>query len=267
MSKIILSRKGYDDQYGGKPSIILPDGKMLSFPIPILDKSDEKGLLSDQLTFGNKQLSDYFVELGHNRTNLKHHVDPDIYGLAGSWPMGTFGQSGAALSHLRKEEVKKGDVFLFFGTFCFTYSEHGKLQYERMHPFHAIFGYLVVDEIVTINKDSTNLSYEWLESHPHFQNRGIGEYAKNNAIYIGRDFGYFRYSPVLQLTKPGYHKSYWQLPLEFKGIKLSYHNPSEQRINGAFIEFSSVAKGQEFVLEKSDNMDQWIGDVLKHKIG
>ena len=32
--KIILSRKGFDSGYGGMPSPILPDGTMLSMPIP-----------------------------------------------------------------------------------------------------------------------------------------------------------------------------------------------------------------------------------------
>ena len=32
--KIILSRKGFDSGYGGMPSPILPNGIMLSMPIP-----------------------------------------------------------------------------------------------------------------------------------------------------------------------------------------------------------------------------------------
>ena len=35
--KVILSRKGFDSQYGGMPSPILPDGTMLSLPIPSKD--------------------------------------------------------------------------------------------------------------------------------------------------------------------------------------------------------------------------------------
>ena len=33
--KIILSRKGFDSKNGGFPSPVLPDGKMMSLPIPI----------------------------------------------------------------------------------------------------------------------------------------------------------------------------------------------------------------------------------------
>ena len=32
--KIILSRKGFDSEFGGHPSPILPDGRMISFSIP-----------------------------------------------------------------------------------------------------------------------------------------------------------------------------------------------------------------------------------------
>lgn len=32
--RIILSRKGFDSEYGGCASPILPDGKMISMPIP-----------------------------------------------------------------------------------------------------------------------------------------------------------------------------------------------------------------------------------------
>jgi len=34
--KIILIRKGFDTRYGQRPSLILPDGTLLSFPIPNL---------------------------------------------------------------------------------------------------------------------------------------------------------------------------------------------------------------------------------------
>lgn len=37
--KVVLSRKGFDSQYGGMPSPILPDETLLSLPIP--SKSDD----------------------------------------------------------------------------------------------------------------------------------------------------------------------------------------------------------------------------------
>jgi hypothetical protein len=263
MSKIILSRKGYDDQYGIKPSIILPDRTMLSFPIPI-NPEKEDGKESSKLIFRDKTLTDYFKELGHKETNLVHHVDPDIYGLAGNKAMGAFGQAGAALTHLKV--IGEGDIFLFFGTFSLTRKIEDKLKYEPMHTFHAIYGYLKVDKRVTINEIDTIEDYSWLKSHPHYFNRK-GDYAKNNAIFIGKDYSYFNFSPALQLTKPGYHKSYWQLPLEFQGVALSYHDKSKQRITENSVEFASVAKGQEFVFERTARLEKWLENILVHKIG
>lgn len=49
--KIILSRKGFDLQNGGQPSPILPDGTLLSLPIP--GKLDEK-ILYSQLEYKGK---------------------------------------------------------------------------------------------------------------------------------------------------------------------------------------------------------------------
>ncbi len=49
--KVILSRKGFDSQYGGKPSPILPDGRLISLPIP---SQDDKLRYSD-LSLDGKQ--------------------------------------------------------------------------------------------------------------------------------------------------------------------------------------------------------------------
>ena len=49
--KVILSRKGFDSQYGGMPSPILPDGTLLSLPIP--SKTDmETGTAAKMHTVG-----------------------------------------------------------------------------------------------------------------------------------------------------------------------------------------------------------------------
>lgn len=264
MSKIILSRKGYDDQYGGKPSPILPDGTMLSFPIPINDHK-EQGLHSQGLTFKDKSLEKYFEELGHKETNRSHHVDPDIYGFAGKQTVGSFGQSGAALGHLNNQEIGEGDIFLFFGTFCKTTYSEGKLQYERMHPVHALFGYLFVDRRVNMDEIDKETELSWLKTHPHYINRGHGDYAKDNAIFIGHDYGYFRFSDRLQLTKPGYQKSYWELPAAFASIKMTYHENVQKHLFTNSVAFSSVAKGQEFVFDRSPEIEPWLEDVLGHR--
>ena len=39
--KLILSRKGFDTQAGGKPSPVFPDGSMFSLPIPVWESSEQ----------------------------------------------------------------------------------------------------------------------------------------------------------------------------------------------------------------------------------
>lgn len=264
MSKIILSRKGYDDQYGGKPSVIMPDGTMLSFPIPVT--GIEKGIETKSLSFKGEPLTNIFNELGHPQVNRVHHVDPDIYHLNGMQPYGAYGQAGAALSHLDSQGVGVGDIFLFFGTFCKTIMLDDKLQYEMMHPFHAIFGFLKVERKVSMADIDNEPELNWLKQHPHYINKDFGDHKKANTIYIGSDYGYFKYSDQLLLTKPGYKKSWWQLPSFFKDVKLSYHENVTKRHNGDFVEFQSVAKGQEFVFEVNGEIQLWVGEILKHKV-
>src|SRR5687768_10897447 len=116
--RVILSRKGFDSGYGRVPSPVLPDGRMISLPIPDKDapvayaaiKRDEILLsgLVDDLTKG--KIPPRFLA----------HLDPDLDRDAVVRPSGwrpIFGQSGAALGHLRKLGVVAGDLFLFFGWF------------------------------------------------------------------------------------------------------------------------------------------------------
>jgi hypothetical protein len=61
--KITLSRKGFDSPYGDYPGPILPDGKMVSLPIP----------LKDDLTY-----SDLEVKAGCTYYDLMKRLRPTI---------------------------------------------------------------------------------------------------------------------------------------------------------------------------------------------
>ena len=56
--KIIISRKGFDSKFGGTASPILPDGTMLSFPIP-----DEQGISYNSIKYDGKTYMDLWQEL------------------------------------------------------------------------------------------------------------------------------------------------------------------------------------------------------------
>ena len=264
--KIILSRKGFDSGYGGMPSPILPDGTMLSMPIP----SNGDRVLYNDLHYERFSYRDIISQLKPNSNIISSecHLDPDIrrdvIARKEGWRP-AFGQVGAAQSHLSNQGVDVGDIFLFFGWFRHTAIKNGKLSFVGpLSGFHVIYGYMQVGEIIT-NPDDVP---EWLKSHPH----ACGDrWQKNNAIYIASDrlsldpnlpgAGCFEYSEVLRLTKLGCCRSVWSLPTFFKDIEISY-NRNAWRKDG----FHSAAKGQEFVFEANEDVIKWLKFILVNGI-
>lgn len=111
--KVILSRKGLDSEYGGYPSPILPDGQMVSLPIPVEDETRYSDLRIDNETYYDlmKQLSPKIRSNGRWGELTKEtrcHVDPDIYEdilpRYKDWKP-CFGQIDAAQSHLANQSV------------------------------------------------------------------------------------------------------------------------------------------------------------------
>ena len=253
--KIILSRKGFDSANGGHPSPILSDGKLVSLPIP---------QACDSISYGEVQLNqnktyyDLMRELNIKeiryenskrqilQKDTKCHLDPDIYRNAikrqpGWKPL--FGQTGAALTHLKHREVKEEDVFLFFGWFksyC-DRSDKGK---------HVIFGYFQIGEVFE------QVFPEWMNYHPH-ASKSMRDDNKNrqNTIYVYQKkltwnddlpgAGVFPFNEALILTKKGHSRSQWRLDECFKGIEISYHNENSWKDEGYF---QSAGRGQEFVI-------------------
>ena len=71
--KIILSRKGFDSTSGGYPSPILPDGTLLSLPIP--DDTNYYELLR----YKDKNYAEIINELTNCKGSAgRCHYDPDI---------------------------------------------------------------------------------------------------------------------------------------------------------------------------------------------
>ena len=86
--RVILSRKGFDSQYGGMPSPILPDGTLLSLPIP--SKTDMETKYRD-LYYGNSSYYDIIHTLSPNnkiKEEYNCHLDPDIRGAIKDRPTG-----------------------------------------------------------------------------------------------------------------------------------------------------------------------------------
>ncbi|MBN2878494.1 MAG: hypothetical protein JXN65_02580 [Clostridia bacterium] len=259
--KVILSRKGIDTQYGGMPSPILPDGTLLSLPIPSKEDTNKYS----ELRFGDKDLYTIIKEISPNnkiKGNFTCHLDPDIrnYNLINKWqPL--FGQQGAALGHLLNQGVDKGDLFLFFGTFRQTVLKQNTLSFiTDAADKHIIFGYFQINNF-TLDSDGFPIEYC---NHPHSN----GNYSKKNAIYSATEVltfnplfkgaGTFKLEDRLVLTKEGYSKSCWELPEFFKDINISYHSHQSHKVDY----FQSASKGQEFVFEANENVMEWLNEIL-----
>lgn len=266
--KIILSRKGFDSSAGGSPSPVLPDGRMLSLPIPDPQSTIRYG----DIRWQGRDLGALVSGLTDGRIapHDRAHLDPDLVPASlprqpGWRPL--LGQAGAAQGHLDRQGVGAGDLFLFFGLFRKTVQTGGALAWDRASPRrHAIWGWLQVGEALRVSECGTE-AYGWAAYHPHFQ-RDPGE--PNNTIYVARrrlalpgQFGgersgagvFDRFSSPLMLTaRDSDLPSEWRLPpgLYPRAGKspLSYHaNPGRWRQGNDGVRLRSVARGQEFVLD------------------
>ena len=290
--KIIISRKGFDSERGGYPSPILPDGRMISLPIPIIiDKICYNDLKINYKNY--KTYYDLMVGLGINEPTRvvkkngkneiekfklnkksKCHLDPDIYKNILKRRIGwrpIFGQVGAAQSHLHNQKIKEGDIFLFFGTFQKTIYENDGLIFDPdFDEKHIIFGYLQIGEKKKI--DTKTSYYSWIENHPHTLPKRKKE--TNNTVYIARDIldfadnipgaGVFAYNKTLVLTKENHQLSQWALPHFFKETVISYHPNKNKCWQRNY--FQSVGRGQEFVIKANNEVKRWVNRLIKRNV-
>ena len=267
--KVILSRKGFDSAIGGFPSPILPDGEMISLPIPSRDSlrySDLK--IRNGVTYCErmKQLrptiktSDGWHIINEETTC---HLDPDIHENVIDRNPGwrpCFGQTDSAQGHLKNQDVCKNDLFLFFGWFRKTKICNGKLEYDpQKKEKHAIFGYFQIDEIVKVDRECK--VPDWMSHHPHADECSRSN--DSNTIYIARPelswnrllpgAGRFEFREDLVLTKQGLSRSKWCLPDCFRDAEISFHNRDSWKEGY----FQSAPIGQEFVVKDNEKVEEW----------
>jgi hypothetical protein len=254
--KVILSRKGFDSSVGGHANPVLPDGTMVSLPIPSpLDTLDYGAIRVANGT----TCAELIAELGANASisACGAHLDPDLVRGARPRRRGwrpAFGQSGAAAGHLRNQGVGVGDLFLFYGWFRHTERRvNGRLRFARGDGVHAIYGYLEVGRVIT---PCTERLPAWLQDHPHaLPNRRT---RTNNTIYVASRAGMLRFDDALVLTKPGEKRSRWQLPKRLRDVAISYHDASAWR-DGYF---QSYPRAQEYVIDADENVVAWARSLI-----
>ena len=267
--KVILSRKGFDSMNGGCPSPIMPDGTLLSMPIPSDDEANY-----DDLYYNGISYSRILQQIAPQKTFGHCHVDPDIRVNCRkreieNWRP-AFGQIGSAQGVLTNAGVESGDLFLFFGWFrkvelyngCYRYISRRKGNFYDHSDVHVIYGYMQIGEILT-TRDRVSM-YPW---HPHASNSRIGN--GTNAIYIPTDtlsflpeyrgYGTLDYRVDRVLTMENRNRGTWnELPfLMPEHIYGKRKNCAKNK--GLFY------KGiwQELVIDESDGLMDWVKQIIQ----
>ena len=268
--KIILSRKGFDCTNGRCASPIMPDGTMLSLPIPSKDD-----LQFSDCAYNGLGYDTIVKQLQPKYEYINCHLDPDIrQGVrkksAKNWKP-AFGQCDTAQAYLSNCGVGEGDLFLFFGRFRAVEYKENKLRYikgshaedfYKSNDLHVIFGYLQVGKVLT--EEESIQAYPW---HPHSKNRG----QKNNAIYIPTErlsfdsslpgYGVFNFSKSLVLTKEGCSMAVWnENPVYFPDA-ICANRMNSAKNGGLFY------KGiwQEIVLKETPDAENWAKSIFLEK--
>ncbi|MCK0127392.1 hypothetical protein [Erythrobacter sp. F6033] len=234
--KIVFSRKGFDSSAGGGPSPIV-DGRPLSLPIPAGTAS--------RTTYGGLGLGDHASLASKGKLgadDLCHH-DP-MFCDDGTC---VFGQHSAAQTHLERQGVGLGDVFVFFGLFA---------EEETREPHHRIFGYLRVEEMIAL-KGGAPVDLVDI-AHPH----ALEMHSSNDVIWRGEGRTANRASDALRLTVPKGPPSLWQRPDWLRRGGLSYHDRPDRWMRGSRLR--SVARGQEFVADigRRTAPREWLEQII-----
>ncbi|HEX2946303.1 MAG TPA: hypothetical protein VHT96_10155 [Clostridia bacterium] len=267
--KIILSRKGFDGNTGGKPSPIMPDGTLLSMPIPSND-----GVAYSDLKFNNVSYSKLLDDLGCKVSGGNCHVDPDIRpnircNTVERWKP-AFGQIDIAQGYLGNAGVREDDLFLFFGWFQRVDLKNGKYKYvsKSVKDFYQgnemqiIFGYLQIGEIIT-DPDRIR-EYSW---HPHTDNSKI--YNKTNTLYTPREtlsfdnrlpgYGTLNFDVKRILTKKGYTPAKWD-ERRFLMPNMLIGNRKNSSNEEGIIYYQG--QWQELVLKENDETTKWAKHII-----
>lgn len=270
--KIILSRKGFDSASGGCPSFIIGD-KLISLPIP-----DEH----TNLGYNNVQICGYNLGKIFEKSKIKPklngteimtcHLDPDI-------ESGLFGQCSAAAQHLINNNVKVGDLLLFFGWFReFDIKTHKFCTQDKMGK-HCIYAYFKIGRILDLNnsQDMEEEALQLTKTHPHIAYKST-EYEKTNLLFVAdtklledsdiRGCGRLKFSESTTLTKANENKSIWQLPECFMNVNVTYHTNKKRwvELNEEFCQLKSVYRGQEFVISENKNVEQWAIELITNNL-
>ena len=260
--KIILSRKGFDTSNGGCANPLMPDGTLLSLPIP----SDDELTYAD-IAYNGLQYDQLLKQLKPTGAYHGCHLDPDIrpdirLATHCDWQP-AFGQIDSAQGQLRNQGVGAGDLFLFFGWFRrVEQAVDGNLSFIHGAPnIHVIFAYFQVEHVLTQAEEVAR--YEW---HPHAALRRRTN--KNNAIYLARKTlsfdetkpgcGTLNYTEHRVLTLKDRPMGTWrEIPALMPNNIVSKR---KNNANGQGIYYKGI--WQELVLQENIESEEWAKSIV-----
>lgn len=267
--KVILSRKGFDSSNGGCPSPIMPDGTLLSMPIP---SNDDIGY--DELLWGDNTYKDILGQLKPRKEYGKCHLDPDIRGnirktAITDWKP-AFGQISAAQGVLNNAGVEPGDLFLFFGWFRpvektdkgYRFARKGSGDFYSFADMQVIYGYMQVGEI--IKQPERIREYYW---HPHSSKDRTED--KTNALYIPADslsfdssrkgYGVLDFRKDRVLTMEGKSRGVWN---QYEFLKPeNIYGKKKNSAKDAGLYYCGI--WQELVVFESDGLLEWVREIIR----
>ncbi len=263
--KIILSRKGFDSSNGGCPSPIMPDGTLLSMPIPSEDDKDKYS----ELEYQGIKYSKLLKEINPGKDYSHCHVDPDLRGnrvknVPGWVP--AFGQMNSAQGILRNAGIGIGDIFLFFGWFRKIELFEGKYRFVPKNvgefydhaDLHVIYGYMQIGDMTRSKEDLKK--YPW---HPHSKYE-----SEPNVIYTASrnlsmnpklaGYGTLNYRQDRVLTMENCTRANWN-PYPFMMPEYVVDNRKNSSKNGGLY-YSGI--WQELVFIESKKLNDWVKSIL-----
>jgi len=267
--KIILSRKGFDSSSGGCPNPVMPDGALLSLPIPddtLTPPLPDNAVRYDDLCYDGCPYIKILKGLKPRKSFDICHLDPDIREGIRANPVDgwkpAFGQTGSPLGVLRNAGVTAGDLFLFFGVFRETEYHNGYVRFKReAKPLQVIYGYMQIGAVLETPEEIAG--YKW---HPH---AAVQHYnPKKNALYVPSDrlsfcpslpgYGVLSYRADRVLTKPNENAATWEersflLPENVIGNR-------KNSANGGGLYYAG--QWQELVLKSDENAEKWAASLI-----
>ena len=151
--KVILSRKGLDSTYCDIANLCINNNELVM--LPIISKNNtaiyrDLSLCENSTTFNVvEQVFNYSKTIN---IDTHCHADPNLINFynVDSF-LGSLGQVNSSQTHLKKQNVKEGDIFIFFGLFNDCNTLQNEVKVFKSKNRHIIFGYLQIGEIVYPN--------------------------------------------------------------------------------------------------------------------